>query len=808
MTNKKKGKQSIKSIVFRGSIAIAFFLAIYLYASNLLKEREREIVDLQLSISQASSTMLSVRRAEQQYIATRSSFWQEAIDERQVQLIELLTDIDSKIVANKLSVSFDYPSTITHLEEYFKSYTLLAMELSNIHGDGEGDGLIEKLKKAAITLEEIVLQVDNEKLDALAIDTQDLMYQYFTHYQPDTLEQIKQVLLAIQKEIELNSRTITTKASFNNFARQFWRLQRVLTSVGVTPEQGLQGDLMRSIHQVEDELSLLFIEAPKQLSMSLKQVEWYRHISTGALGVTTLLVLFYIFWRASRLEQQLLVSKEKEKTANRAKSAFLANMSHEIRTPLNGVIGMSEILAETKLSAEQKDCLNTINTSSQTLLMLINDVLDLSKIESGKLEINPHTTDLRELLFDSATLIASKAYQNQIKLDIKIDDELPEFIYVDENKVRQVLMNFASNAIKFTDEGSIQFAATRRSQMGEECVIELSVSDTGIGIAQDKQAYIFDEFSQEESTTATNRGGTGLGLSISSKMVEIMGGSIDVVSQKGEGSCFSFTLTVSDTPQPEAKRHDQPIIYYSDSPSKLLLDDLFRFGFNPTLEPLHSAVMPKDSDAIIFTEDVYLARKLHSRLHDASLVLVTDNLTETPGDCDFLSGYITLPLLGSRLLSMVKSIQDRGQPSEAESVRASDTRRQVLIVEDNRVNQKVVCVNLDKLGIQYLIANDGQEAIDLYKEHHQTIGLILMDCMMPNVDGFGATEQIRLYEQTLQLPPTHIIALTASVLDDDVKRCFECGMDDYLPKPFKREMLLQKVDEQWFASLTSETTVA
>ncbi|MEZ9872000.1 ATP-binding protein [Vibrio sp. 10N.261.51.C6] len=801
MIKEPTNKQTIKAIISRGFLAIVLFLGLYIYVSHALKNKEQDMINLQLSLSEAYSVMLSVRRQEQQFVSTRQPEIQEQLNIKRSQLIEKLAEIDGKIVRSDLNISFNYAKVVEYLDEYHTAFSLLALELASIHGQGDQIGLIEKLKNAALTLERFVHEANNKQLEELFIGTQDLMYQFFTGFEQKTLDQIVDSLYKIQYEVEENTRTITALASFNNFKRHFWRLQRGLKSVGYSSDSGLKGELTSSIYHVEDELNLLFTETPKRIAENLIQVKWYRYISTAALGGVTLLVLLYVVWRASQLETQLIVSQEKARQANRAKSAFLANMSHEIRTPLNGVIGMSEILAETKLSAEQKDCLGTIYTSSQTLLMLINDVLDLSKIESGKLEINPHTTDLRELLFDSVTLISSKAYQKQIKLEVEIDGELPEYIHVDGNKIRQVLMNLASNAIKFTEQGSIVFTAKRLPSLETECVVEFSVRDTGIGIAADQQEHIFKAFCQEDTNITSNIAGTGLGLSISSRMVEMMGGSINVESEKDVGSCFHFQLTVVPSDHSEHKNRKQTVVYYSDAPSKLLLDDLFRLGYSPQLKSIETNLAATDLPEIALMEDINQAKTLHRLAPEVKIIIVKDNLSDPMSECHFISGYVTLPMLGSRLSSMLNSVLERSQPQppqhQPEPIEAT-VRQKVLIVEDNRVNQKVVCINLDKLGIEYWVANDGQEAIDLYKEHHQDIGLILMDCMMPNVDGFEATERIRRYEENLQLQATHILALTASVLDDDIKHCFECGMNDYLPKPFKRDMMLQKIDEQQF----------
>ncbi|MDR9827273.1 ATP-binding protein [Vibrio sp. FNV 38] len=778
-------------------MVIVFFLAVYFYTSYSLREKEGELVNLQLSISKASSSMLSMRRTEQHFIATRNTQSQELLNENYLALAEQLKQIDRQIKDSKLDVSFSFETTSTLLEQYHQAFTLLALELTAIHGSEGRPGLIEKLKVATMTLEEIVLNANNDELDRLAIQTQDLAYQFFTRYEQATLDNIVTVLFEIQSEIETNSRTLSTTSSFHIFKRHFWNLQRTLKSIGYTSDTGLKGELTQSIYAAEDQLSLLFIETPAVINENLKQFELFRHIATAALGLVTLLVLFYITVRSSKLEEQLIVTKENEKQANRAKSAFLANMSHEIRTPLNGVIGMSEILAETKLTVDQQDSLNTINTSSQALLMLINDILDLSKIESGRLEINPHTTDVRELIYDTTTLISSKAFQKQLKLEVKFGENIPDWIYIDGNKVRQVLMNFASNAMKFTEQGEVKFSVDTVSINDDTYRLRFSVSDTGVGIASDQHEHIFEAFCQETSSMSSNETGTGLGLSISSRIVELMGGNIQLESKKGIGSCFSFELEAPLAKHALQKQNEVQVLYISDSPSELLIGELLRNQCNVVLKLAEDVGEKFDSQAFIFVDSVLIADKIYAQCQSSHIILIVDNLTPKPADVKSIAGYVTLPLLGSRLISVIKSVQSIEKPVVKPSLQAALLEdMKVLVVEDNRVNQKVVCVNLDKMGVGYLVANDGQEAIDLYKQHYQCITLVLMDCMMPNVDGFQATELIRAFESKEQLTPCHIIALTASVLDDDVKRCFECGMDDYLPKPFKREMLLTKVGAQ------------
>jgi len=506
----------------------------------------------------------------------------------------------------------------------------------------------------------------------------------------------------------------------------------------------------------------------------------------------------------TKLKQNIAtITQEKDNAnkANRAKSTFLANMSHEIRTPLNGIIGMSEILKDSQLSPIQKDYLMTIDSSSQTLLMLINDVLDLSKIESGNLVISPHTSNVKEILFDTASLIAAKAQEKEIELDIQISPDLPELLKLDEHKLRQVLMNLASNAVKFTASGKIVFSLQTTPIDAEHIELSFSVKDTGIGIHKDKHDKIFEAFQQENNDTTRHFGGTGLGLSISAKIINLMGGHIAVRSSQREGSDFHFNIVVGiEKIQPkQAVSPHQAIIVHPEN-TRLLQLELKHLGISSTeCADINciSANLNPNSIIIYNQQEVELAKielqTLRQKVGKTPILLSRSNHSEQFNYAQLVDAYITQPLLGLRLMNMINDLNLIVDAKKA--LKLPKNNRAILLVEDNLINQKVASININQLGLDVLIAKNGQEAIDMYAENHQYINLVLMDCMMPVMDGFDATIGIREYEESYSLARIPIVALTASILEDDIQRCFDSGMDDYLPKPFKKEIFRDKINK-------------
>ncbi|MDQ8203108.1 ATP-binding protein [Pelagicoccus sp. SDUM812003] len=509
-----------------------------------------------------------------------------------------------------------------------------------------------------------------------------------------------------------------------------------------------------------------------------------------------------------RSNQELEIARDRGLQAARAKSEFLAVMSHEIRTPLNGVLGMITLLADSKLDRDQKELLHAASDSAEALLLILNDILDFSRLEAGRIELDPRRFDVRALAESVLTLMAESAQESGLEVVCEIGVDVPQTIVADSGRIRQILANLLGNAVKFTERGEIVLTLSRDCRDGKCVGLRFSVQDSGIGISPEAQKRIFKPFAQADSSTTRRFGGTGLGLAICAQLVEAMGGEIGVESEQGVGSRFWFTVQCSEcekTCEPYLARNrgeGKRVLLRAENSkvAKVLADEFAYRGYDVSYSRSLEACR-QDYDLAVVDER-YLKTLEEGELEGRPAIVLHSSHGSELKDESGKRAHLCKPVKPSQIDRCLDALMGSAGDGDSDEESFSDMdaapgceppRARVLVVEDNAVNRRLVTHIIGKLGYDCHQAEDGLEALEKCVDNEYDV--ILLDCRMPRMDGYEFARKLRQAEEEsgtgARMP---LIALTANAMQGDRELCFAAGMDAYLTKPIKKKLLAEMLE--------------